>query len=152
MFESKKINESILEAYLDLFKGFEFVLGQRHEYMASPKFLVATTCELVTKAKGVSKKFPFDFDNSTYETCGNICERFAQKCNPLQKEMILLIIDEILNQWEKFQFKVSNDGVKSDYLFPLEIGNPWGNLIIALMDAFGYEMTKERRFVAKKIA
>jgi hypothetical protein len=146
MFQPKKINEAIIKTYLDLKKGFEMFMGERYPYMADPKFMENSTRDLLAMAKGEgTNEIPFDYDCSTYGDCLTICKIFAEKCDSYQKEMTLLIIEEILYQWEKMKWEVKEGKrLASIYLFPLEKGNRWGNLMIALMESFGYELKKEQ--------
>jgi len=96
-------------------------------------------------ARGVnSEELPFDYDCATYGDCQKVCQLFATKCDSYQKEMVVIIIDEILTQWEQMRDEI-REGKRSPsiYLLPAELGNRWGNLIVALMEAFDYAEQKK---------
>jgi hypothetical protein len=139
------IDRAIVMTQFDL-RGFADPLGFRHEYMLSAKNLAATTQNLVAFAAGLKN---VDDPNSGYvnsekgsfEEYLAMCQQLAKQCDLSQKEAIQLIVQEIVKQSEEMKAQVAaGTRDKSGYLYPLDKGNYWGKIVLALGEAFEIEL------------
>lgn len=142
-FLRENIDRAIVVTQYDL-RGFAHPLGLRLKKGASAKSLDATTHNLIAFAVGFYGKNAGPTDDSyislfeaTFEQCLVMCQRLAADCDFYEKEAIQLIIQEIIAQSKEMRVQVAAGQRKpSPYLKPLEKGNHWGNIILALAEVF----------------
>lgn len=143
-FLRENIDRAIVMTQYDL-RGFAHPLGLRLEKGASAKSLDAITCNFIPFAVGLGKENnagPTDDSyistfEATFEQCLVMCQRLAADCDFSEKEAIQLIIQEIVTQSKEMKAQVATGQRKSSpYLKPLEKGNRWGNIVLALAEAF----------------
>jgi hypothetical protein len=66
-----------------------------------------------------------------------VCQKLAAACNRFEREAIQLIVIDIIEQNIELHARAGRTGEeKSVYLMPLERGNRWGNIVLALVVAF----------------
>lgn len=140
------IDRAIVMTQYDL-RGFAHPLGFREGHKSSAKSLDATTANLVAFAAGFGSEGSGDgsptdeayasYFKSSFEEYLAMCKRLAADCDLSQKEAIQLIVQEIVKQSEEMRAEVAaGKREPSPYLRPLEKGNPWGNAVLALAEAF----------------
>jgi len=137
------IDRAIVMTQADL-RGFWHPIGFRCDDV-SPKSLVAITANLLCFAAGTGKENgPTDdsyihySEGGTFERRLAMCKRLAEDCKCVsQTEAIQLIVKEIVRKSEAMKAEVAaGTRPESAYLKPLEKGNWWGDLVLALSEAF----------------
>ncbi|MBP9797957.1 hypothetical protein KBC70_02310 [Candidatus Woesebacteria bacterium] len=151
-FSKESIDRAIVMTQYDL-RGFAHPLGFRLKYMVSPKYLDATTCNLLEFAAGGepnSGGTDVDYFTCTYEEYLACCREFAGNCEASRKEAIQLIIHEIVRQNRQMRQEVAAGKRKpSPYLQTLSTDNYWGRAVLALAEAFDVGLKREK-IVKKK--
>jgi hypothetical protein len=142
-FLANNIDRAIVMTQYDL-RGFAHSIGCRMP-SPNPKSLYCITLNLVGFAVGLGggEERPTDesyvsSEGSSFEDYLAMCKRLAEACDDSKKEAIQLIIKEIVKQADEMKAEVATGKRKpSGYLQPLEKGNLWGKVVLALAEAFG---------------
>lgn len=130
-------------------RGFAHPLGFREcGALPSAKNLDAITCNLTAFAanpreKKTSEKCPI-YSAGSFEEKLAMAHQLAEDCAPPQREAIELIVLDIIKKNRIMRAAVAAGELKaSAYLQPLETGNPWGDTVLALTEAFEISIPAE---------
>ncbi|NTV44683.1 MAG: hypothetical protein HGA67_03230 [Candidatus Yonathbacteria bacterium] len=144
MFESTCIDSALAMTLTDLF-GFQHPLGIRVEYAASAKILRSTISNFMNAACGYGQKEPcvlctehVSWRGSSFEEYLAMCQACASACNPTQKKMVAVILNEMMRQHIQIgeKIKKGETNTNPDYLEPIEKTTVSGKVLIALSEAF----------------
>ncbi len=145
-FLTANIDRAIVMTQFDL-RGFVHPVFGRRKFMVSSKSLDATACNLMAFAAGIGQGSSSTDDSyvsstkSSFEGYLAMCKLVAESCDWSQREAIQLIILELVRQSEVMKAEVaSGDREESAYLQPLDKGNRWGKVVLALAEAFAEKL------------
>lgn len=142
-FKSENINSAIIAIQYDL-RGFYHPLGFRMKKEdCTPKLFMSIPINLVAFAIGLGGQPRYATDDSyvswgaPFEQYLKMCQRFAEDCNPAQKEAVQIILAEIKSQAEEMRQKATSDYQLFIHRSFLGEDSDYAKVMKALTQAFG---------------